>query len=267
MSPGWRTRLASASRVTDAAAMPEVTLTLAIAFVFLAAIVRGYAGFGFSLLAVVSLSLLMPPETFVPSIFVMEIAASIHMLPGLWRAIHWRSLMSLIAGCIVGTPFGVWLLASVPAPPMQVALAVFVLIVTGLLWLDFSWKAMPHPAAATAIGAASGLLNGAFGIGGPPVILFYFASPAGHIAGRASLIAYFMLTDMIGLAFMLRQGLITTSIVTQSLLFLPALVAGVWIGGRSFRNADPAAFRRHVLLLLAGLAVLTGIRGLALAGS
>ena len=34
--------------------------------VFLAAIVRGYSGFGFSMLAVISLSLLLPPAQIVP---------------------------------------------------------------------------------------------------------------------------------------------------------------------------------------------------------
>lgn len=241
---------------------------LAVAFIFAAAIVRGYSGFGFSLLAIISLSLMMPPSAFVPSIFILEIAASLHMLPGIWKSIHWRSLMPLIAGCVVGTPFGVWLLANVPAPPMQIALSIFVLVVTVLLWKNFSLRSMPHPAASTVLGAASGVLNGAFGIGGPPVILFYFASPAGPIAGRASLIAYFMAIDIIGTAFMVREGLVTRSTLLQSLLFLPALIAGVWLGARAFRNADPVIFRKRVLILLAILALLAGIQGLrALAAS
>ena len=63
-----------------------------ITIVFLAAIVRGYSGFGFSLLAVTALSLLYAPAIVIPSVFLLEIAASIHLLPGLWRDIHWRSL-------------------------------------------------------------------------------------------------------------------------------------------------------------------------------
>ena len=242
--------------------MPLSVTILAVAFIFGAAVVRGYAGFGFSLLAIISLSLLMPPDAFIPSIFLLEIAASVHMLPPIWRSIHWRSLLPLVVGCVVGTPLGVWLLANVPAPPMQIALAIFVLAVTVLLWKDFSLRTMPHPAAATAIGAVSGLLNGAFGIGGPPVILFYFASPAGIVAGRASLIAYFMLIDIIGTVFMLREGLVTRTHLVQALLFLPALVAGVWLGARAFANADPVKFRARVLILLAVLALLTGFQGL-----
>lgn len=229
----------------------------------LAAIVRGYSGFGFSLLVITSLSLLMPPATFIPSIFMLEIAASIHMLPSIWRDIHWRSLAPLIIGCAIGTPLGVWLLANVPASPMQIALAAFVLVAVWLLWKGFALKTMPGTAASTGVGTASGLANGAFGIGGPPVILFYFASPAGNIAGRASLVAYFMLTDLIGLAFLSREALITWTTIYLALLFLPALILGVWLGARSFKNADPATFRKWVLILLAILAVLSAAKGIA----
>jgi uncharacterized membrane protein YfcA len=190
------------SPVIDAAT--AASLTLAAACIFLAAIVRGYSEFGFSLLAITSLSPIFSPAEVVPSVFLLEIAASAHLLPGIWRNIHWRSLMPLVAGTVVGTPIGVFLLDNVPGGPMQVALAVFVLIATLLLWRGFARQSMPTQTAAAGIGAAAGLANGAFGIGGPPVILFYFASPAGSLAGRASLIAYFFITDLAGLAFLSR---------------------------------------------------------------
>lgn len=229
--------------------------------IFLAAIVRGYSGFGFSLLAITALSLTLPPAEIVPSIFMLEVAASLHLLPGIWRDIHWKSLAPLTLGCLLATPFGVYLLAHVPAAPMQVALALFVLAATVLLWRGYALKTMPGPVASTAAGAGSGLANGAFGIGGPPVILFYFASPAGNIAGRASLIAYFLATDLIGLAFQSREGLITWDGFMRAVIFLPALLAGVWLGARSFKGADPAVFRKWVLVILAVLAIMTAAKG------
>lgn len=243
--------------------MTVLTLALGSLFVFLAAIVRGYSGFGFSLLVITSLSLLMPPQTFIPAVFMLEIAASLHMLPGIWKDIHWRSLAPLIIGCLAGTPFGVWLLANAPAPPMQIALALFVLVVTGLMWWGFALKTMPGAPASAGVGVASGLFNGAFGIGGPPVILFYFASPAGNIAGRASLIAFFLMTDLIGLAFMSGESLIGWNSLYLAFIFLPALLVGIWFGARSFKRANPQVFRSWVLALLALLAVLTGLQGIA----
>lgn len=237
-------------------------LALASGLVFLAAIVRGYSGFGFSLLAITSLSLIFPPAQVIPAIFMLEIAASLHMLPAIWRDVHWRSLSLLMVGTVVATPFGVYLLANIAPAPMTLALAVFVLAATALLWRGFALKSMPGTSATLAVGAATGIANGAFGIGGPPVILFYFASPAGHAAGRASLVAFFILTDVTGLIFLAREGLVTKEPGILALAFLPALAAGVWLGARSFTTADPARFRKIVLIILAGLALLTAAKAL-----
>jgi hypothetical protein len=143
---------------------------------------------------------------------------------------------------------------------MTVALSVFVLAAALLLARGHQLKRLPGPALTLATGAASGLCNGGFGMGGPPVVLFFFSSPTGAAAGRASLIAFFLLTDVLGLAWQASSGLITPATVWRGALFLPPLIAGLWLGGRSFKHADPAVFRRWVLRLLMVLAVLTGIK-------
>ena len=49
-------------------------------------------------------------------------------------------------------------------------------------------------------------------------------------------------------------------------MLIPPLLAGQWLGARSFKTADPATFRLWVLALLAVLAISTGLQGvLALA--
>jgi uncharacterized protein len=237
-----------------------LTLAFACLVVFLAAIVRGYSGFGFSLLTITALSLMYPPAEIVPSIFMLELAASANLLPSIWKDIHWKSLGPLTLGCLIATPIGVWALAHVAPAPMQMALSIFVLVATFLMWRGFALKSMPGALASTAAGAASGLSNGAFGIGGPPVILFYFASPAGVAAGRASLVAFFIATDVIGLANQSVHGLITKDTAFRAALYLPALLAGVWLGARSFKTADPETFRKYVLAILAVLAVITLIK-------
>lgn len=230
--------------------------------IFLAAIVRGFSGFGFSLLAITALSLIYPPAEIIPSIFMLELVASANLLPSIWKDIHWNSLGPLTLGCLIATPIGVWLLAHISPAPMQLALSIFVLVATLLMWRGFALKSMPGTLASTAAGAASGLANGAFGIGGPPVILFYFASPAGNLAGRASLVAFFLATDIIGLANQSMHGLITQDTAIRAAFYLPALLAGVWLGARSFKGTDPEKFRKYVLAILALLAVIIFIKSI-----
>jgi uncharacterized membrane protein YfcA len=239
-----------------------LTLAYATLCIFIAGIIRGYSGFGFSLLAVTSISILMPPAQIIPSIFLMEVAASVSLLPEVWRDIHWRPLVWLSAGCLVGTPFGVYALAHAPVAPMTLALAVFVLISALMLAQGHRLQRLPGPLTTFATGAASGVFNGGFGMGGPPVVLFFFSSPTGAAAGRATLIAFFLLTDLVGLAWQSGNGLITIKSLWLSALFMPPLLAGIWLGNRSFKTADPAAVRIWVLRLLMLLALLAGVRAL-----
>jgi uncharacterized membrane protein YfcA len=230
--------------------------------IFVAAVVRGYSGFGFSLLSITAISLVMPPATAVPTIFMLEILAGLPLLPGVWRLIHWRALLGLSCGALIGTPFGVYALAHAPAAPMTLALAVFVLASAVLLARGYRLQRMPGPAVTLATGTASGLANGGFGMGGPPVILFFFSSPAGIDVGRASLIAYFFLSDLVGLAWQGWHGLIAASTLMRAVLFLPPLAAGVWLGNHRFRRAERGNANRWALRLLMLLAVLTGARAL-----
>jgi uncharacterized membrane protein YfcA len=143
---------------------------------------------------------------------------------------------------------------------MKLALAICVLVAAALLLRGFSLKETPGPVATFGTGMASGVLNGSFGIGGPPVILFYFSTPAAVSVSRASVIAYFLGTDLAGLGFLSLEGLVTWDSAIRFALFVPALLAGVAVGHRSFKGADPTAFRRWVLRLMMLLAVLSALR-------
>jgi uncharacterized membrane protein YfcA len=145
---------------------------------------------------------------------------------------------------------------------MTLALAVIVMLAAVLLARGYALKSLPGPAVTFATGTASGLLNGSFGIGGPPVILFFFSSPAGAAAGRASMIAFFLITDVTGLAWQGWSGLLSATTLWRALLFGPALLGGLWLGNRGFLHADPVGFRRWVLRLLMLLAALVGGKAL-----
>jgi uncharacterized membrane protein YfcA len=229
--------------------------------IFLAAIVRGFSGFGFSLLAITAISLVMPAREIVPSIFLLEVAASLNLIPSIWREIDWRGIAFLLIGYVVALPLGVYALANVPAAPMQLALGIFVIATAIMMLKGFRLEKTPGSFATTATGAASGLLNGAFGTGGPPVVLFYFSTPAAAAVGRASVIAFFLSTDTLGLAELARNGLVTQQSFIQFVAWLPALLIGVAVGAKGFKHMDQAQFRRAVLWILILLAVVGLAKG------
>ena len=82
-------------------------LAYVLSIVFFAGVVRGVAGFGFSALCFFALAPIFNAQTIVPLMFVMELMASLHLLPKVWRHIPWRWMIILSVGTLVGTPLGV----------------------------------------------------------------------------------------------------------------------------------------------------------------
>src|SRR5262245_36728508 len=125
-------------------------LALSSAAIFLAAVVRGFSGFGFSLISITAISLILPVAQIVPSIFLLEIAASLNLIPSIWREIHWRSLQWLMIGYAVGLPVGGYALIHTPAAPAQIALGIFVIGTAILMLRGFHLERTPDAPASTA---------------------------------------------------------------------------------------------------------------------
>ena len=144
--------------------------------------------------------------------------------------------------------------------PIRMALAIVVLVAAILILRGFALSKEPGRPATVGVGLMAGVLNGSMGIVGPPVILFYFSSPIGVVAGRASIIAYFIGTDSVGTAMFAAQGLIDASVFWRTAVFLPVLIAGVVVGNRGFVKTDPESFKKVALLVLMALSVLLLVR-------
>ena len=245
-----------------ALALDPGALIFCVVAVFAGAYLKGYTGFGASMLWVTSLSLVLPPLQVVPMVLMFEVATSIVLLPGIWKDVRWGSISALLIGTWAATPLGIHALASLPATPIRLGLAVVVFVAAVLILRGFALKREPRTPATVGVGLMAGVLNGSMGIVGPPVILFYFSSPIGVVAGRASIIAYFIGTDTVGTAMFAAQDLIDGSVYWRTAAFLPLLVLGVAIGHRGFLKTDPETFKRLALFVLMALAALLFARAL-----
>jgi uncharacterized membrane protein YfcA len=240
--------------------LDPVQLIVTVISVFIAGIIRGYSGFGFAMVAVTSISLVLPPVQAVPTVLILEVLASIRLVPQVWKDIDWYSLRWLLVGSVFATPFGVYLLTNIPEAPMRISISLLVLLAAILLMRGWAWKRMPGRSLILATGAACGLLNGAAAIGGPPVILLYLSSPAGITVSRASIIAYFLGIDGLSLAMASLQGLTTLKTLLTAAVCLPPLLLGIGVGSRMFTQVDKDSFRHHVLILLIILAIVGLLR-------
>ena len=202
--------------------MPLTPLELSCAAlaVFCAGLVRGATGFGFSMICIVLLTLLLPPAHIAPVIVLWEIAASAGHLPFVYKEADWKALRHLALGVALGTPPGAYCLASVPAAPMTAVINTVVLVLTGMLFFGFKLRQRPGRWGACAA------------------------------VSRASLIAFFLFTDVLAALVYWGYGLMTGQVFLLAAVMLPCVGLGIWLGSRWFRRVDEVRFRRVVLALL-----------------
>jgi uncharacterized membrane protein YfcA len=224
--------------------------------------VRGYGGFGFSMITVAGLSMVLPVDQIVPMVLMLEVGASLYLLPGVWAAVTWPVLAWMLLGVATGTPVGVWLLGSISPVVLKLCVAVIIFMLALLLRREFVLRHRPDRLQTLLTGAVSGTLNGAAAIGGPPAILFFFSSPTGASVSRASLIAYFLVTDLLAAGTCMMAGLITRGHVRQALILVLPMVAGLLIGKRGFQQTSEKRFRQRVLLCLMLLSLMTAARAI-----
>ena len=193
-------------------------------------------------------------------VLLWEVASSLQLLPGVWRKIEWRSLGWLSLGAGIATPIGVFLLASFSADTIRILIGIVVLLGSFLIWRGVSWAGQPSPLSTVATGLTFGILNGSTALGGPPVVLFYLATPVGAAVGRASIIAFFLATDAVAAGSQAIAGVLSLNVLVAASLFLPVVLVGAWIGARHFIRTDPEDFKRFSLLLLMGLGIVLLLR-------
>jgi hypothetical protein len=243
-------------------------LVASLGVVFVAGVVRGFAGFGFSALCVAGMALFLSPAQVVPTIFVLEVLASLTLLRGAWKDVDWGWLGALVLGNALCIPLGVALLAFVAETPLRLLIGALLLLAAALLRNGWRLALPPTPGLRLGTGAVSGLVNGVAAIGGIAVAVMLSATPLAPAAMRATMILLFLFTDLYALLWAWwmpvagGEALFGPGTLVHALWLAPAMLAGIAVGQRAFVGVSPERFRRHVLdllILVAGLSVLRAL--------
>lgn len=242
------------------------TLLIAVFGVFAASLLRGFTGFGFGLSAVPLISLALPPKQVVPFVTVLQVLVGLLGLRSAWRQAHWRAVLGLGPGLVVGVPLGLLALTEMPANQVRLAIGVLIGLSVVVLGLRLRLPARPSHGVTFAAGVASGVMNGLASMGGPPVVVYLLALSSDAAVVRASSIVYFLFAAVVTAVPMAIRGLVDRQILLWSLASIPVLFAGTWAGGWAFARAGSGYHRLTALVVLSLLAAALIGRSLALAG-
>ena len=217
-----------------------------------AGVVRGFAGFGYSALTVAGLSLFVAPSTIVPAVLALEVLASLSMWRSALRAADVSWLRWLLGGNLVFIPVGIGLLAVLPAPQLRLLVGLALLVAAVLIRLAGTRRFAPTLRLKAGAGLASGLLNGVAASGGVAAAMLLAGAGVPAAALRATMVSMLFFAGL--------YALLCAVIVPMGLLLAPTMMAGIWIGQRSFASSDPGRFRGFVLNLLIVISALATMR-------
>ncbi len=248
--------------MTELLGLSPLNLTLFCGAVLLAALLRGFSGFGFALAAVPMVSMVVNPAKAV------AIAVVVQAVVGVRDAVQMRGILDapglkrLSAGALIGTPVGLFGLIYLDAPTIRLAIAAIVVI--GVLFL--LRKVRPDSPVNLRLALPTGLLAGLFGglaaMPGPPAVAYYLSGPTPAAISRASLMVFFFITSLIALPGLALGNLLDMQVLWLSVLAIPIMLGGTALGGLIFARAPGTAYKPVALLSLIAMALSSGLRGL-----
>jgi uncharacterized protein len=230
---------------------PELLTTAGIFLI--AAVVQAVTGFGFALVAVPLLALVLDPVPAVVSTTVVSLLLSVVVVREDWLQIRWRDAAVVSVAGIVGMPLGLLVLTQVPTRALTAAIAVVLLASTVVVARGL--RLPEGRGTEITVGLTSGALLTSTGMNGPPLVVAFQAQGMPPRTFRGTLSAVFLAQGVAAVALMAAVGQVSSEAMTAAAVGVPMLALGWLLGNRVFRSLDAPVFRRIVL----GMLVLTAI--------
>lgn len=208
------------------------------------ALIQGFFGFGFGILAMAGLTL---GSDLVHAAGVVNLTGLLltgGMAWDLRRSILWPSVRRIAPGILVGVVLGVSALRAFDGALMVRVLGLAIIAVAAWNLFTPSLRARDSRPLDFAVGLLGGTLNGAFNAGGPPVVAHLYRRPENPEALKATVQALFTAMSLVRFPVASFQGLIDAAVLRDAALAVPLLLAGVWLGTRLARRVDPERFRQ-----------------------
>lgn len=239
--------LAEALAATSFAGLGPAPIAGILLVVFVAALLRGYAGFGSSLLMVPVLALAIGPTPAVAISLLLEGLATMMLVPSSLKYANRTALWTMGPAAVLGIPFGHLALVSLDPSVTNVAISAVITVMAAMVWRGATLGLPRGAGAQVGVGLSSGFLTGFGSVGGPPLVLYILAGSDAAQHKRADVIAVAGMSQAAGIVSMILFGVLTLGSAAGALLLAPVFFGGGILGARLFRLSSERAYQRIAL--------------------
>jgi uncharacterized membrane protein YfcA len=243
--------------------MNLVTLYI-LTIIFIATLVRSTFGFGESLVAVPLLILLIPVEIAVPLSVMLSILIAAVVVIQDRKQIHFNSAKWLIIFAALGIPVGLFVLVYCNENIIKSGLAIIIILysVYSIISKNNFRLETDNKKWLFVCGFLSGILGGAYGLNGPPLVVYGKIRnwKAQHF--RATLQAYFLPASIIGMFGYWFQGLLNSMVLYYFFISIPVIIPAIFLGRYFNHRLRDGTFFNYVYLGLIGIGLVLLIQSL-----
>ncbi|WP_421991556.1 sulfite exporter TauE/SafE family protein [Roseococcus sp.] len=216
----------------------------------IAGLMRGYAGFGTAIILAPVYSALWEPRNGVPVVLLMELVISLQLLPRAFKDADRRVILPIGGAACLATPIGTFVLLSADPDMLRRFIGGFVLVFGALMMSGWRYHGSRPLPLNLAVGTSAGLLKGATGMSGPPVILYLLSGPEEARQHRANLILFFGLIALVSVVGPYLGGLFTLDVLAKLVWILPVQILCVRLGARLFHVVPIRLYKPFALAVL-----------------
>jgi len=228
--------------------VPDAVSVRILLIVFVASLIRSTFGFGEALIAVPLLALVIPITVAAPLAVLLSVTIAAIVVVQDWHKIHLRSAGWLLAPTFLGIPLGIALLASTHQQLVKAALAIILIAFSGWFLLGRKPPQLHNDKRTWMLpcGLLAGVLGGAYGMNGPPLVIYGAMRRWSPQHFRATLQGYFLPAGLITLAGYWMRGLCTPAVTHAYLVSAPSLLPAILIGRWLNHRLHGEAFLKYV---------------------
>ena len=236
----------------------SITLLHVLSVVLIATLIRSTFGFGEALIAVPLLAIRLPIQIAAPLAVLVSITIAGIVVVQDRRQIHVSSAGWLVLASLFGIPLGLLLLTTGNQRAIKAALAIIILCFSLYSLLGRTPPRLKNDSRAWLLGCGfcAGVLGGAYGMNGPPLVVYGAMRRWSAQEFRATLHGYFLPASIIGMAGYWLAGLWVPAVTRYYLLSLPVVLPAIFLGRVLNRRLHKEAFLKYVYVGLAATGVL-----------